>query len=38
MDKTFMVKVADKVPAPEEYIKNMLDCIDKTAILILPAR
>ena len=29
MKKMFMVKIVDKVPAPEEYIKNMLGCIDE---------
>ena len=33
MEKMFMVKVADEVPTPEEYIKNMLDCIDENGNL-----
>lgn len=33
MEKTFMVKIAEEVPAPEEYIKSMLDCIDETGNL-----
>lgn len=33
MEKIFMVKVADEVPTPEEYIKNMLDCIDENGNL-----
>lgn len=33
-----MVKIAEEVPAPEEYIKSMLGCIDEDSILILPAR
>ena len=33
MEKMFMVKVADEVPAPEEYIKNMLDCIEENGNL-----
>lgn len=33
MEKMFMVKVADEVPTPEEYIKSMLDCIDKNGNL-----
>lgn len=33
MEKMFMVKVADGVPTPEEYIKNMLGCIDENGNL-----
>ena len=33
MEKMFMVKVADEVPTPEEYIKSMLDCIDENGNL-----
>ena len=33
MEKMFMVKVADEVPTPEEYIKKMLDCIDENGNL-----
>ena len=33
MEKTFMVKIAEEVPAPEEYIKSMLDCIDENGNL-----
>ena len=29
----FMVKVVDEAPAPEEYLKNMLDCIDENGEL-----
>lgn len=28
-----MVKIAEEVPAPEEYIKSMLDCIDENGNL-----
>lgn len=33
MEKTFMVKIAEEVPAPEEYIKSMLGCIDENGNL-----
>lgn len=33
MEKMFMVKVADEVPTPEEYLKNMLGCIDENGEL-----
>ena len=33
MEKTFKVKIAEEVPAPEEYIKSMLDCIDENGNL-----
>ena len=33
MEKTFLVKIAEEVPAPEEYIKNMLGCIDENGNL-----
>ena len=33
MEKTFMVKIAEEVPTPEEYIKNMLGCIDENGNL-----
>lgn len=33
MEKTFMVKIAEEVPAPEEYLKNMLGYIDENGNL-----
>ena len=33
MEKTFMVKIIEEVPAPEEYLKNMLGCIDENGNL-----
>ena len=33
MKKRFMVKIVDEVLAPEEYIKNMLGCIDENGNL-----
>ena len=33
MKKVFMVKIAEEVPAPEEYLKNMLGYIDENGNL-----